>query len=623
MQRFLISCLCILYMVFVKAVGAGQDTCTESKCSDDHGLAIHFPLHLRHHCGDPGLECSGRQGKVLEEQVALVKFFVKSVDYKRGLIDVYHTYSCLLLKPLETPNIPTSPFHLIDVYYAYNLTLFHCPAERDGYSYQVPCLGSGLGYRVYGVFSDSNLFDYLPALQSCTRMYDVVSVPFPTWEGDSYILRFKWSKPNCTECEAEGKRCRLKDNGTNSEVECVHLKKASKTMVFVATGELSKTGLFFCFVSCREDVGRYVFAQGLYLLAGATLGSSLLLVLVIAVYRVYSADQKEKENQLKIERFLEDYKALKPSRYSYADIKRITNQFKDKLGQGAYGTVFKGKLSSEFFVDVKVLNNSKGNGEEFVNEVGMMGHIHHVNVVRLVGFCADGFRRALVYEFFPNGSLQDFISSADSKNNFLGWEKLHDIVVGIAKGIEYLHQGCDQRILHFDIKPHNVLLDHNFTPKISDFGLAKLCSKDQSIVSMTTARGTMGYIAPEVFSRNFGIVSYKSDVYSFGMLLLEMVGGRKNIGSSTMNTNEIYYPEWIYNLLEGGDDLRIHIGDDGDGKIPKTLAIVGLWCIQWHPVDRPSMQIVVHMLGGGDNLAMPPNPFVSAGPTTTHASIPA
>ncbi|VVA32265.1 PREDICTED: rust resistance kinase Lr10, partial [Prunus dulcis] len=243
------------------------------------------------------------------------------------------------------------------------------------------------------------------------------------------------------------------------------------------------------------------------------------------------ADQKEKENQLKIERFLQDYKALKPSRYSYADIKRITNQFKDKLGQGAYGTVFKGKLSSEFFVAVKVLNNSKGNGEEFVNEVGMMGHIHHVNVVRLVGFCADGFRRALVYEFFPNGSLQDFISSADtdSKNNFLGWEKLHDIAVGIAKGIEYLHQGCDQRILHFDIKPHNVLLDHNFTPKISDFGLAKLSSKDQSIVSMTTARGTLGYIAPEVFSRNFGNVSYKSDVYSFGMLLLEMVGGRKNI----------------------------------------------------------------------------------------------
>ncbi|GMN19784.1 hypothetical protein TIFTF001_042924 [Ficus carica] len=120
---------------------------------------------------------------------------------------------------------------------------------------------------------------------------------------------------------------------------------------------------------------------------------------------------------------------------------------------------------------------------------------------------------------------------------FLGWKNLQDIALGIAKGIQYLRQGCDQRILHFDIKPHNVLLDHNFTPRISDFGLAKLCSKDRSIVSMTNARGTMGYIAPEVFSRNFGNVSYKSDVYSFGMLLLEMVGGRKITDVTKDNTS--------------------------------------------------------------------------------------
>ncbi|XP_061995942.1 rust resistance kinase Lr10-like, partial [Rosa rugosa] len=338
----------------------------------------------------------------------------------------------------------------------------------------------------------------------------------------------------------------------------------------------------------------------------------------------YTWNRNENEHQFKVIRFLEDYKALKPSRYSYADIKRITNEFKEKLGEGAYGTVFKGSLSSEFFVAVKVLNNSKGNGEEFFNEVGAMGHIHHVNVVRMVGFCADGYRRTLVYEYFPNGSLQDFISSADNKNGFLGWDKLKDISLGIAKGIEYLHQGCDQRILHFDIKPHNVFLDHNFTPKISDFGLAKLCSKDQSIVSMTTARGTMGYIAPEVFSRNFGNVSYKSDVYSFGMLLLEIVGGRKNIGPTINDASDIYYPEWIYNLLEGGQDLRMDIGEEGsDSTIAKELAIVGLWCIQWHPVDRPSMKVVVHMLEGRENLSMPPNPFGSTGPTRTNAILPA
>jgi len=326
---------------------------------------------------------------------------------------------------------------------------------------------------------------------------------------------------------------------------------------------------------------------------------------------------------VKIEKFLEDYRNFKPTRYSYADIKRITNQLPEKLGEGAYGTVFKGRLSNEIHVAVKILNASKGNGEEFINEVGTMGTIHHINVARLVGFCTDGFIRALVYEFLPNDSLEKFISSTAAKNRILNWDKLHDIAIGVAKGIEYLHQGCDQRILHFDIKPHNVLLDQNFNPKISDFGLAKLCSKDQSVVSMTTARGTVGYIAPEVFSRNFGNVSSKADVYSFGILLLEIVGGRKNVGVKNDNTSQVYFLEWIYNFLEQKEDIRIFVEDDGDAKIVKKLAIVGLWCIQWHPIDRPSMKAVVQMLEGKvDKLTMPPNPFVHVGPKKINANIP-
>ncbi|CAN6711025.1 unnamed protein product [Malus baccata var. baccata] len=556
MQKLLIPSFCILLLVFFKLVEANQFTCSKSNCSNDQGPAIHFPLHLKHHCG-PGLECNHTD----EQPIILVKFFVKRIDYKRQEIQVYspYTYDCLLLiKPVKLPNMPLSPFYL-SIFEIRNVTLFSCPPVARYLEIQVPCLGDP-GSTTYALATSYyNLDDISDYLQSCTRMYDVLSVPFGTNFGKEYgVLRFKWSTPNCRKCEAEGKRCRW-NNGTNSEIECVHWRKPSSTWKSLVTG--------------------------------GVLGSLFLVLLMIAAYRVYSTDRKEKESRLRIERFLEDYKALKPSRYLYADIKRITDQFKDKLGQGAYGTVFKGRLSSEFLIAVKVLSSSKGDGEEFVNEVRTMGHIHHVNVARLVGFCADGFVRALVYEFFPNGSLQDFISSADSKNSFLGWDKLQDIALGIAKGIEYLHQGCDQRILHFDIKPHNVLLDQNFTPKISDFGLAKLCSKDQSMVSMTTARGTMGYIAPEVFSRNFGNVSYKADVYSFGMLLLEMVGGRKNIGSTIENnTNEIYYPQWIYNLLEEGDDLRIDIGEEGDD---------------------------------GESLTMPPNPFVSTGPTTKNGSIPA
>jgi len=334
-----------------------------------------------------------------------------------------------------------------------------------------------------------------------------------------------------------------------------------------------------------------------------------------AVVRIYHYFKMKGEDHERIENFLKDYKALNPTRFSYADIKRITNKFKDKLGEGAHGAVYKGKLSSQILVAVKMLNNTEGDGKEFINEVGTMGKIHHLNVVRLLGFCADGFYRALVYDFFPNGSLQKFISAPNDKDSFLGWDKLQQISLGIANGIEYLHQGCDQRILHFDINPHNVLIDDSFNPKITDFGLAKMCSKNQSIVSMTAARGTLGYMAPEVFSRNFGNVSYKSDIYSYGMLLLEIVGGRKNTNTTTNEENfQVLYPDWIHSLLEGGD-IRIPIDEEEDFRIAKKLAIVGLWCIQWQPMHRPSMKIVMQMLqGDGDKLKVPSNPF---GPTTS------
>ncbi|OVA11311.1 Protein kinase domain [Macleaya cordata] len=352
-----------------------------------------------------------------------------------------------------------------------------------------------------------------------------------------------------------------------------------------------------------------------------------LLVLLVAMLTTFiktrkQTDKEEKENQLKIEKFLENYKDLKPTRYSYADIKNITNKFTSKLGQGGYGSVFKGKLTNGITVAVKILNNSKGNGEEFINEVDTIGRIHHLNVVRLLGFCADGFQRALIYEFMPNKSLDKFIFSKKGKKPYLGWEKIQNIAISIARGIEYLHQGCDQRIVHFDIKPQNILLDHNLNPKISDFGLAKLCAKGDSIVSMAAARGTMGYIAPEVFSRNFGNVSYKSDIYSFGMLLLEMFGGRKNTEVKVENLSQVYFPEWIYYRLDKGEDLGIQADTEEETTIGKKLTMVALWCIQWHPVDRPAMKSVVQMLEGNfENLIMPPNPFASTAPAKTSATI--
>ncbi|KAJ4974077.1 hypothetical protein NE237_007251 [Protea cynaroides] len=323
--------------------------------------------------------------------------------------------------------------------------------------------------------------------------------------------------------------------------------------------------------------------------------------------------RRSTRNTQNVEAFMRNNGSLAPKRYSYHDIKKMTNAFKDKVGQGGYGGVFKGRLPDGRLVAVKVLNESKGNGEEFINEVASITRTSHVNVVNLLGFCFDGSKRALLYEFMSNGSLEKFIYK---KCPHLGWERLYQVAIGIAKGLEYLHRGCNTRILHFDIKPHNILLDEDFCPKISDFGLAKLCPKKVSIISMVDARGTNGYIAPEIFSRSIGGVSHKSDVYSYGMMLLEMVGGRKNLDVGVDHTSEIYFPYWIYNHIGEGEHLQLDMVErEEEEEIARKMVLVGLWCIQLDPTNRPSMNRVVDMLEGNlESLPIPPKPFLSSPP---------
>ncbi|XP_021288573.1 rust resistance kinase Lr10-like isoform X2 [Herrania umbratica] len=322
-----------------------------------------------------------------------------------------------------------------------------------------------------------------------------------------------------------------------------------------------------------------------------------------------------------IENFLQSQNNLMPIRYSYSEVKRMTGDFKIKLGQGGYGSVFKGKLRSGREVAIKLLSKSKANGQDFINEVATIGRIHHVNVVQLIGFCVEGSKQALVYDFMVNGSLDKIIFSTG--NNTLSWQKIFEIALGVARGIDYLHRGCEMQILHFDIKPHNILLDENFRPKVSDFGLAKLYSVDDNIVSLTAARGTLGYIAPELFYKNIGGVSYKADVYSFGMMLIEMVGRRKNLNPFAEHSSQIYFPSWIYNQFDHGDDIELGDVTESENKIVKKVVIVAFWCIQTKPTDRPSMSEVLKMLESELELpAMPPKPFLFSQETSTkdHAS---
>ncbi|XP_022844096.1 LEAF RUST 10 DISEASE-RESISTANCE LOCUS RECEPTOR-LIKE PROTEIN KINASE-like 2.4 [Olea europaea var. sylvestris] len=331
-------------------------------------------------------------------------------------------------------------------------------------------------------------------------------------------------------------------------------------------------------------------------------------VLVLLVYKL----RRRHISMFKaIEDFLRSQNNLMPISYSYSEIKKMTKSFREKIGEGGYGSVYKGKLRSGRDVAVKILGKNKSNGQDFINEVTTTGRIHHVNIVRLVGYCADMSKCALLYDFMPNGSLEKYISCQQGGTHSLTWEKKHAITLGVARGIEYLHRGCDMRILHFDIKPHNILLDDNFTPKISDFGLARSYPTGNSIVTITAARGTIGYVAPELINRGIGAVSHKADVYSFGMLLMEMLGLTRDLIQNTELSSQ-YFPDWIYDRFNEGKDLEIGDADESgceEMKITRKMTIVALWCIQMNPLDRPSMSKVMEMLESEvETLQIPPQP---------------
>ncbi|KAL7196492.1 hypothetical protein ACSBR1_036493 [Camellia fascicularis] len=285
------------------------------------------------------------------------------------------------------------------------------------------------------------------------------------------------------------------------------------------------------------------------ILATAIAGIGILLILLFCITRKLAQNDQSTffwktkiEKYRNVEAFLKNYGSLVPKRYTYSDIKKMTNSFRVKLGQGGYGCVFKGNLENGSLVAVKVLKGLKDNEEDFISEVAAISRTCHVNIVNLLGFVLT-----VTIELLNSLTYCQ-----------LGWEALYKIAVGIARGLEYLHRGCNMRILHFDIKPHNILLDEDFCPEISDFGLAKLCPQKESIISLLGARGTADYIAPEVFCRNFGRISHNSDVYSYGMMILEMVGGRKNIDVNVDHTSEIYFPHWIYKRLELDEELGVH-----------------------------------------------------------------
>ncbi|KAK2993364.1 hypothetical protein RJ640_007631 [Escallonia rubra] len=224
-----------------------------------------------------------------------------------------------------------------------------------------------------------------------------------------------------------------------------------------------------------------------------------------------------------------------PKRFSYEDLKSATQNFdvNKRLGGGGFGSVFEGTLLDGTRGAVKRLDRLGQGRKEFLAEVQTMGNIHHINFVKLLGFCAERLYRLLVYEYMSNGSLDKWIFHRTSEDA-LEWGIKKKIILNVAKGLTYLHEECKSRITHLDIKPQNILLDENFNAKLSDFGVAKLMERDQSQV-MTHMRGTRGYLAPEWLSRK---LTEKVDVYSFGVVMLEVVCGRRNLDYSASEEAE-------------------------------------------------------------------------------------
>ncbi|GKV37832.1 hypothetical protein SLEP1_g45806 [Rubroshorea leprosula] len=310
-----------------------------------------------------------------------------------------------------------------------------------------------------------------------------------------------------------------------------------------------------------------------------------------------------------MEKFLQEVAKEKLVRFTAQQLSAFTSNYSTRFGSGGFGVVYKGQFPNGVKIAVKVLERSSARavGDQFMAEVGTIGKIYHINLVRLYGFCYDKFMSALVYEFMENGSLDKYLFK---EKEMIEWEKLYEIAIGTAKGIAYLHEECQERIIHYDIKPANVLLDANLFPKVADFGLAKLCNRDLSHVSNTGYRGTPGYSAPEFLLKNHPI-TYKCDVYSFGMVLFEIIGRRRNTVITSSESLD-WFPKHVWEKYEKGELAEMtktcEIEDKDRGKAER-MSMVALWCVQDSPQVRPTMSAVVKMLEGGVDIMPPPKPF--------------
>ncbi|PWA94895.1 leucine-rich repeat transmembrane protein kinase [Artemisia annua] len=291
--------------------------------------------------------------------------------------------------------------------------------------------------------------------------------------------------------------------------------------------------------------------------------------------------------------------------FTLRQIKAATKNFDvlNKLGEGGFGAVYKGTLSDGTIIAVKQLSSKSRQGtREFVNEIGMISALQHPNLVKLYGCCVEGNQLSLVYEYMENNCLSRALFGRDKVSKpKLTWPVRLKICLGIARGLVYLHEGSQLKIVHRDIKTSNVLLDKNLNAKISDFGLAKLNDDGNTHIS-TRIAGTIGYMAPEYAMR--GYLTAKADVYSFGIVALEIVSGKSNTNYRPKE-DFVYLLDWAYVLQERGCLLELvdpDLGSEYSSEEAMTILNVALLCTNASPTLRPTMSQALNMLEGRTNV---------------------
>jgi hypothetical protein len=435
--------------------------------------------------------------------------------------------------------------------------------------------------------------------------YDMTPVPNTVWENTNYSIITSTTQDNCAEACLQDCNC---EAALFKDGECTKQRlplrfgrrdQSDSTVALIKVGTSTPTINGYLPKESKKDHYRLNI-----LIVGVSLLAFALVVMAISGITVY-------RNRVWSYKMISNHgntvlgEDVAPKSFTYAQLEKVTGGFKEELGRGAFGTVYKGAIWNgvgQRTVAVKRLDKLLAERErEFQTEMKIIGRTHHKNLVRLLGYCHDGPNRLLVYEYMSNGSLADVLFTPQKQ---LSWNERMEIACNIAKVILYLHEECESQIIHCDVKPQNILMDAQRCPKISDFGLAKLLKADQT-KTFTDIRGTKGYVAPE-WHRKLP-VTVKVDVYSFGIVLLEIICCRKSVNQD-LSEEEAILEEWVYQCFESGELGKLVNNEVVDKKQLERMVKVGLWCILDEPSLRPSMKKVLLMLEGTVDIPTPPSP---------------